>query len=375
MTPNPERGANDEESSERGPAADIGDLEEAGNVEALLALARQFRDGTAEGGRDMARAFACYEAAARLGNPEALYATALFRMGTSAAAMDLKEAATALRKAADAGHGKSRVVLANMYELGFHFKADSEKADVWYRTVARAEGIQGSPDSMEYARKMAALGSVRHGLILEKDPEISDDERAQVLGPARLAGYGQFLKAQRPAVAPTGVPAIESPRITDVAPTPASAEPATESAVKVPPTNVRPNTQLPSARSRLAAWVYALVFLIAGYGAAFLTRAGIRAAIAQRQDLPLVLQRPEQVFAAVLLVGGILPAVFVYRFTTVVKAILAGVASAAVGFSLWGAPRTTLFTSRTDQAAVACAAIFALTLLVASVGDGVRHRR
>src|SRR5258708_5675977 len=120
-----------------GDALDLDGLKKRGDVKGLLTLAKAYRSGQAPGGRDMKRCYAAYQAAAELGSPDAEYAVALFCMSGGIVAQDLKEGATRLRAAAEKGSVPAKVYLGNLYELGIHYKADPEKADVWYRNAAR----------------------------------------------------------------------------------------------------------------------------------------------------------------------------------------------------------------------------------------------
>jgi len=108
----------------------LAELSEAGDVGAILELARQYRAGTADVPRDLERCLACYQAAADLGSAEAEYAVALFHLSGGVVDQDLKEGAARLRVAADGGYLPAKVYLANLYELGIHYSRDPEKADV-----------------------------------------------------------------------------------------------------------------------------------------------------------------------------------------------------------------------------------------------------
>src|SRR5438270_8831525 len=124
MAPDPK--PDEEEAADDAP---IG--EGPADVVGLLALAKAYRTGTAPGGRDMKKCLETYRAAADLGSAEAEYAVALFHLTGGVVPQDLKEGATRLRAAAEKGSVAAKVYLGNLYELGIHYKADPEKADVW----------------------------------------------------------------------------------------------------------------------------------------------------------------------------------------------------------------------------------------------------
>src|SRR5688572_6025211 len=176
----------DEASAEEevlGPdALDLEGLKQRGDVEGLLALARAHRSGSAPGGRDMKKCLEAYRAAVALGSADAEYAVALFCMnGAAFVPQDLKEGTTRLRSAAEKGSVAAKVYLGNLYELGIHYKADAEKADVWYRNAARGARVESSPGSDEHARALAELGCVRHVLALVESGAVEGDEKTRLL--------------------------------------------------------------------------------------------------------------------------------------------------------------------------------------------------
>src|SRR5580692_2998402 len=150
-------------------ALDMGTLRARGDADGLLELARAYRAGTGGMPRDLPKCLACYREAAKLGSAEAEYSVALFYLSGGVVAQDLKEGAARLRAAADGGYLPAKVYLANLYELGVHFAEDSTKADVWYRSAARAAEIKADAQSPEYAKAMADLGCARFCLALAED--------------------------------------------------------------------------------------------------------------------------------------------------------------------------------------------------------------
>src|SRR5262245_12581165 len=139
-----------------GDALDIDGLKARGDIDGLLELARAYRSQ-----REMRRCFDAYSAAAELGSADAEYAVALFWMSGGVVEQDLKEGAMRLRAAAEKGNVAAKVYLGNLYELGVYYKADPEKADVWYRNAARAANVQSEPGSEEDSRELAELGCAR----------------------------------------------------------------------------------------------------------------------------------------------------------------------------------------------------------------------
>src|SRR5207249_1899863 len=133
----------------------------------------------------------CYQAAAELGSGEALHATAMFYFSGGVVAQDLKEGAQRFRSAAEKGYGPSKVFVANLYELGIQYKEDKEKADTWYRSVARGEGVKDDAGSPEYARAMAELGCVRYCLALISEEGTSAEDKEAFLAKAKAHGYQQ----------------------------------------------------------------------------------------------------------------------------------------------------------------------------------------
>src|SRR5262245_7243300 len=159
------------------------------DVDGLLDLAKAYRTGTADVPRDLAKCFRCYDEAAKLGSAAAEYSAALFHLSGGVVEKDLKLGATRLRTAADSGYTPAKVYLANLYELGIHYKADPEKADVWYRNAARSSEIQEEPGTPEYARAMGEIGCVRYCLEIANDPASTEEDRAHFLRKAKAFGY------------------------------------------------------------------------------------------------------------------------------------------------------------------------------------------
>jgi len=386
-------------------AFDIDGLTARGDVAALLACAKAFRSGTAPGGRDMAKCFAAYRAAAQLGSGEAEHAVALFYLnGSAIVPQDVKEGATHLRAAADKGVVAAKVYVANMYELGIHYKADPEKADVWYRNAARAARIDAEPGSAEHVRALAELGAARYVLALTRSPELDESEKARLLARAKAHGYGLRARddngeADRPtfvdalagadpppgaaplaSATPPPVAATVSPRDRkDTAPETVTAKRrAAERASSPAPS---PENERAAARARarkaevaagLGAFGYALLFVLAGIGAGYAATVGARELVEHGHTLPGLGKNTRLVFPIVLGAVGVLPAWLVYRFSAVLKALVAGAGLAGIGWVAWGTGKGVLHADRELQAIAFGVAGFLAALLVLGLVGGAK---
>ncbi len=174
-------------------------LEEAGDVETLVTLAAAYETGTDEIERDPERAIVAYEAASRLGDAEASYWLAREAFGRGIDPGDLERGVRFLRLAADAGHVNGRVFLGNLYELGVHYAIDEEKADLWYRSAARAAEIDHEHGSAEWSVAMAELGCVRSIVPLLEDESVPKKHRLVYLRLVKDVGYSIFLAQQKAA--------------------------------------------------------------------------------------------------------------------------------------------------------------------------------
>jgi hypothetical protein len=361
----------DEVSSE-GATHDIG---------GLLALAKAYRTGTAPGGRDMQKCFDTYKAAAELGSAEAEYALALFALNGGLGTQDLKEGATRLRAAAEKGSVPAKVYLGNLYELGIHYKADPEKADVWYRNAARSAGIEEEVGSDEHAKALASLGCVRYVLSLVETGKVDDEAKTRLLQRAKVHGYN--LKkgggdADRPTVtdALASVEARAPERIrADTAPETKLARLKAEQAKTDASTKTKVVVDPPRAAAGLAAFGYALLFAALGVGAAYAAMIGAYELVHSGQTLPLLgNQRVHLVFPIVLGIVGVLPAWLVYKFGTVAKAMVLGAALGGVGWVAWGTGQGALHGNRGVQAIAFGLAGFLAALLVLGLLGGTKRR-
>jgi hypothetical protein len=419
------------QGDERGADAleDVDTLKDRGDIEGLLALARAHRSGRAPGGRDMARCLAAYRAAAELGSADAEHAVALFCMSGGVVPQDLKEGAARLRAAAEKGSVAAKVYLGNLYELGIHYRADAEKADVWYKSAARGARIDAEIGSDAYARELAELGCVRYILALVESNAVDGDDKARLLLRARAHGHGLRMKDDNTMQAdgPAFLDALASDRTPRAAaprdPVPRSLQradaaasttalaantsgpdraerqratttPDTKSAraaaqkasdettaldepraSKSASTRARPAE---SARERTAigfgAFGYALLFVIAGLGAAYAATLGAYELVAHGKPLPGLGTRAELVFPIVLGLVGVLPALLVYRFGTFVKALVIGAMLGGIGWIAWGTGQAVLHTSRAVESLAFGLAGFLAGLLVLGLLGGTKRQ-
>lgn len=373
-SPDPKQAADAEldEVSSEGAAHDI-----AG----LLALAKAYRTGTAPGGRDMQKCFDTYKAAADLGSPEAEYALALFALNGGLGPQDLKEGTTRLRLAADKGSVPAKVYLGNLYELGIHYKADPEKADVWYRNAARSAGVDAEPGTDEHARALANLGCVRYVLSLVESGAVDDEEKARLLQRAKVHGYNlktreasASLDADRPTMtaALEEIPdKIERERA-ETKPDTKLARLAKADAAAAPKTRPEEPSR---AAAGLAAFGYAILFAAVGAGAAYAAHVGVQELVAEGGTLPVLGNaRAHLVFPIVLVAVGVLPAWLVYKLGSVIKAVAIGAGLAGVGWVAWGTGQAAFHPSRGVQAIAFGLAGFLAGLLVLGLLGGTKRR-
>ncbi len=186
-------------------------LEEAGDIETLMTLAASYERGTDEIDRDPERAIIAYEAASRLGDSDASYWLAREAFGRGIDAESLERGVRFLRLAADAAHVQARVFLGNLYELGVHYEIDLDKADLWYRSAARAAGIDQEHGSAQWSVAMAELGCVRSIVPLLEDDSVPKKHRLVYLRLVKDVGYSIFLAQQKAADAKRH--AVEEARI------------------------------------------------------------------------------------------------------------------------------------------------------------------
>lgn len=336
-------------------------LEARGDALALLEAARAARTA-----KDMARCLACYEAAARLDSGDGHYAAALFHLSGQIVPQDFKKGTTHLRAAAEAGILSAKVYVANLYELGIHYAPDAEKADVWYRSAARAAGIEEEPGTTEYARKMAELGCARHYLELAADEATTDDERAAWARKARALGYQLKSKSGHDHAPPS---TSTSAPVPDPAPVAETEKPKPPE--KKAPTPKKPTTWLTPLLG-LRAFAVQLLFTGAALATGFLGAEGAKILIADRGALPILGTHPERMYGIALAFIGVLPALLVYRARTIAAAIAAGAVTSSIGFWLHGSPSGTWLQPRPLQVLAFALAGFLGCALVLGILGGAK---
>lgn len=355
-----------------------------GDVDALLALAK-----TRRASKDLKGCYEAYKSAADLGSMEAEYAVALFVMNGSVVPQDLKEGTMRLRSAADKGSIPAKVYLGNLYELGIHYKADPEKADVWYRNAARAARIEQEAGSDEHAKALADLGCVRYVLARVESGAVDEEEKTRLLTRAKAHGYGLKVKDGSPATEGSG----ERPTMTDAllvaetrerkntAPETKQARVKVEEATKqrsadtTPPApNNKKNTSAQSSTNvsdGLAAFGYALLFAVAGVGAAYAATLGAKELVEHGTKLPALGTRTDLVFPIVLGVIGVLPAWLVYKLSAFAKGLVAAAVMGGVGWVAWGTGQI-IHANRWLQAIAFGLAGFLAALLVLGILGGTK---
>lgn len=400
--------ADDAEQAEAAAGAGAGDLEtlrKNGDVEGLLALAKAHRSGSGGAARDMTQCLAAYRAAAELGSAEAEYAVALFQMnGGSVVAQDLKEGTMHLRSAAEKGSIPAKVYLGNLYELGIHYKADAEKADVWYRNAARAAHVEAEPGTEAWNRALAELGCARHVLALQSDPSVSDDDKKRLQLRAKAHGHGlrvreaadsgdratfvdalagaeaaPFEPRQRKDTSPETKRAklkVEEARAKSIPPPPRP-DPAAQAAAEKAQRGAQRKAAERRARlaGALGAFGYALLFALAGTGAGYAATLGARVLVANGHVLPVIGTSTRLVFPIVLGVVGVLPAWLVYRFGALLKALVLGAAVAGIGWVAWGTGRAAFHADRPLQALAFGLCGFLAGLFVLGLMGGAKQPR
>jgi len=427
----------DESELDEAAGADAHDLDalaKQANVPGLLALAKAYRAGTAPGGRDMAKCLDAYRAAAALGSAEAEYGVALFYMnGGTVVPQDLRQGTLHLRTAAEKGSVPAKVYLGNLYELGINYKADAEKADVWYRNAARGAHVEAEQGSGDWNHALADLGCARYALLLSRGPAGDEDEKKRLLARAKAHGYGLRMREDitegdrvtfvdaltsaeagtataAAAAAATGTPPpvavdvgargagpapIEPRQRKDTSPETVQAKRRAEEArAKTDPPKAPLDPAAAAAAEKadrlakkksaeraariggaLAAFGYALLFALAGAGAGYAATLGAHELVAHGHVLPLIGTKTRLVFPIVLGVVGVLPAWLVYKLGAVLKALLLGAMLGAVGWVAWGTGQYAFHGDRPLQALAFGLAGFLAGLLVLGLIGGAKLPR
>lgn len=356
-------------------ATDLDALKIRQDVDGILGLAKLYRSGGPGVPRDMKKCFEAYKVAAELGSAEADYAVALFHLTGGVIPQDLKEGATRLRTAAEKGSVPAKVYLGNLYELGIHYKADREKADVWYRNAARGAGVESDDKPA-----LAELGCVRYVLELADNTLLDDAEKQRLMARAKAHGYQLKMRAGTENIGVTTDPAIDRPTLTaalaaDSMLPDAKAKPAKKANPDAAAETVKISALGPTQASlALGAFGFALLWVLAGTGAGYAATHGARELIAQGHPLPLLGTKLQFVFPIVGTVFGLIPAGFAYKFSAWFKALLVGGAAGGAGWVAWGTGMAALHASRVIQATAFGIVGFLLGLLVFGLLGGTKKQ-
>jgi hypothetical protein len=361
--PKPKEPTSEAESEADAEEPDADALRTRGDVQGLLALAKAYRAGTAPGGRDMKRCYEAYAAAADLGSAEASFAAALFHMTGGVVPQDWNEGASRLRSAAERGSVPAKIYLGNLYELGIHYKADREKADVWYRNAARGARIEAEEQSQEYETALAELGSARHVLARTAQSDLPETTKARLLARAKSHGYGLRQREADDPQRPTLENALEAASEATAPSVAATASPSERAARE------------PSQTSyALSAFAYATLFIGAGVGAAYAAALGARELVQHGFALPGIGARTHLVFPIVLALLGVFPSILVYRASAIVKGLAVAALAFGAGWAAWGTGRLVLHADRGAQALAFAIPAFLVGLLVAGLFGGTKRR-
>jgi hypothetical protein len=407
MEPQPKTAAGDEALTEAldepaplgvdGPPPSIDELVALEDAAGLVELGAAYRAGTPHVERDAFKALECFEAASRLGDAEAEYLVGVAYFEGLGIAEDTAEGAKRLRSAAQRGSLRAKVFVANLYEMGVHYAHDAEKADVWYRNVARAAGLEADPESVDYEVAMAELGCVRHCLALVADESLPKKDRAFYLKKAKAMGYRRRLqeaKKEKTAAlepvaeasagaAPSAADAAAAPEAraeaepagepTQGAATPDEAEGAKETEAAGEPAQEREELGAQWTLGRgLLAFGVASFFAAAAAAAGWLAMEGSRALAEAGRPLPGVGARHWAVLGATLFALGVLPASAAYRPKVVGVGAVAGGLAAAGAFYLWDAQP--LLWDRVVQTAAGGLVGFLVVVLFLGLLGGTRWR-
>lgn len=370
-----------------GGSSSIDELVAAQDVEGLIELGAAFGEGAGEVSKDLFKAVECFEAASRFGSAEAEYRVGLAFMSGLGVSEDLAEGAKRMRSAAQRGSLPAKVYVANLYEMGVHYAADRDKADVWYRNVARAAEI-GEPDGDAHELAMAELGCVRFCLQIVADEELPTKDRAHYLKKAKAMGYGHRLALAKGPAAPEPE---ESASPEAEVPSEESAESAPEESAKSAPEESE-KTESEETESEeteeekeevllggswtlgsgLLASVASAVFGVSSYFAGWLAAEGSQALAAMGRALPGIGSMHDVVFGVVIVILGVAPAAALYRAKVMGIGVIVGVGAAAAGWYVH-AGQPLLWSSAAQAGAFGLAGFWVVLLFLGLLG-GTRAR-
>jgi hypothetical protein len=133
----------------------------------------------------------------------------------------------------------------------------------------------------------------------------------------------------------------------------------------------------PKPPSRIAVGVgafgYAMLFAIAGVGAAYAATLGARELVSHGTLLPGLGTRTHLVFPIVLALVGVLPTWLVYRLETVIKAVFAGALFGGIGWVAWRTGQAAFLPLRPVQAIAFALPGFLAALLVLGLIGGTKR--
>jgi len=185
---------------------------DAGNVEAMIFLAKLHRVGDKEIDRDLRRSFQLSERAAAKGHAEGmdLLAEAYFNsMGVGDLSKKKREklAVKWLKKAAKTGAFRAQVQLADAYREGKLVERDGERAVKWYlKAAANADKLSHSsrtvsPEAIKMIQKVhVTLGQMfykGHGAKKNASAALEHFSRAADLGSQAAAGILEEVRKDR----------------------------------------------------------------------------------------------------------------------------------------------------------------------------------
>jgi hypothetical protein len=376
MGPQP-KVAPEELDDETAPAFDgvppsIDELIAKEDAPGLYALGTAYRLGAAPLARDAFKALECFQGASRFGHAEAEFMAGLAYMDGRGVEPDQVEGAKRMRAAAQRGSLRAKVYVANLYEMGVIYQTDREKADVWYRNVARAAGIAAEPGTPEHDLAMAELGCVRHCLAIVADDALSPKDRATYLKKAKSMGYEHRLAATKRERTPSEQPAVDAKPSSEPAPEQQKPpEPKPKQEAKKAPEESLLGAQWTWGPG-LVAFIAATFFVATSSFAGWLAMEGSRALAHAHHPLPLVGSFHQAVLYAVVLALGIMPATTAYRGRVVAIATAIGLAAGAAGHFAWASVHL-LWHPLAQTFALGLGA-FLLALLVLGVLGGTRAR-
>jgi hypothetical protein len=286
------------------------------------------------------------------------------------------EAMSLLRDAARAGSLRAKIYLANVYELGIGRSAEPEKADVWYRSVARERGIETAEDDPECARALAELGCIRHVRTLIGDHSLPQRERLALLARAKPLGYALFQRNKKREQAERQAVEAEVNASLAAAEAARPATPAQTKKAEVQPKEKQKKRDpwRPPAPERVMALFLALVFLATGFGLGMMLGMLAKSRLTAGDSVPLFGERVELIRPA-LFALSVLPTWLLYPLHNVLITLVCGAALTAGGWAYWSIEHGRWFADRVLQAEVFGITGVLVSLVLLTLLGGTRRRR